>query len=126
MRRYGRKGREERLQKGCPDHCSVIGLVRGADFHYGLLVRSRHLLSAMAEVLTVCICNDIFSFPLRCFFYLVTPEETTFESPDDVPDVISMIIPYFVVMIAVEATVCQFKGKDPRTARNLGISWSKF
>ena len=52
-----------------------------------------------------------FSFPLRCFFYLVTPGETTFESPDDVPDVISMIIPYFVVMIAVEAIVCQFKGR---------------
>ena len=45
----------------------------------------------------------------------MTPGETTFESPDDVPDVISMIIPYFVVMIAVEALVCQFKGRNPRT-----------
>ena len=58
------------------------------------------------------------SFPLRCFFYLVTPGETTFESPEDVPDVISMIIPYFVVMIAVEAFVCQFKGRNPRTDQN--------
>ena len=48
----------------------------------------------------------------------MTPGETTFESPDDVPDVISMIIPYFVVMIAVEALVCQFKGRNPRTVPN--------
>ena len=119
MRLYGGKGREERLQQGFLDHCSVIGLVQGAVFRCG------HPWSSMTVLPTVWICN-VFSFPLRCFFYLVTPEETTFESPDDVPDVISMIIPYFVVMIAVEATVCQFKGKDPRTARNLGISWSKF
>ena len=48
----------------------------------------------------------------------MTPGETTFESPEDVPDVISMIIPYFVVMIAVEAFVCQFKGRNPRTVLN--------
>ena len=47
----------------------------------------------------------MFSFPLRCFFYLVTPEETMPESVDHVPDVISMIIPYFVVIIAIEAMV---------------------
>ena len=134
-RLYGKKGREERLQQECPDRCSIIGLVHGADFWYRFSVRSGHPWSAMTIFRTVC--NDIFSFPLRCFFYLVTPGETTFESPDDVPDVISMIIPYFVVMIAVEATVCQFKGTDPsiaRTPRRLRFapygtdrtSWSKF
>jgi len=51
------------------------------------------------------------SFPVRCFFYLVTPSETMPESVDAVPDVISMIIPYFVVLIAIEAVVCQFKGR---------------
>ena len=115
MRLYGRKGREECLQQECPDCCSVIGLVDGADFRYRFLVPSGHPCSAIAVFRTVH--NDIFSFPLRCFFYLVTPDETTFDSPDDVPDVISMIIPYFVVMIAVEATVCQFKGTDPSIAR---------
>ena len=41
----------------------------------------------------------------------MTPGETTFETPEEVPDVISMIIPYFVVMISIEAIICQFKGR---------------
>ena len=49
------------------------------------------------------------SFPLRCFWYLVTPEETQFEKQEDVPDVISQIIPVFVTFIFIEAVICQFK-----------------
>ncbi|XP_078686786.1 alkylglycerol monooxygenase-like [Branchiostoma floridae x Branchiostoma belcheri] len=52
----------------------------------------------------------------RRLFYLVTPNETTFQTREEVPQYIEQATPFFIMMILVEYAVTSLK-KDSRTAR---------
>ncbi|XP_078620676.1 alkylglycerol monooxygenase-like [Branchiostoma floridae x Branchiostoma japonicum] len=53
---------------------------------------------------------------LRRLFYLVTPNETTFQTRDEVPEYIEQATPFFIMMILVEFVVTTLK-KDTSPAR---------
>ncbi|XP_066272097.1 alkylglycerol monooxygenase-like [Branchiostoma lanceolatum] len=52
----------------------------------------------------------------RRLFYLVTPNETTFQTREEVPEYIEQATPFFIVMILVEYVVATLK-KDSSPAR---------
>ncbi|CAG5117874.1 unnamed protein product, partial [Candidula unifasciata] len=49
---------------------------------------------------------------LRAMFYMVTPNETSFEKLNDVPNFVDEAIPYFVVMIILECIILKLQGKE--------------
>lgn len=58
--------------------------------------------------------NFLFSKPvagLRRVFYLVSPNETSFEKPEDVPKYVDEAIPFFASMLIIEAVILYLKGK---------------
>ncbi|XP_055901643.1 alkylglycerol monooxygenase-like [Biomphalaria glabrata] len=49
---------------------------------------------------------------LRCMFYLVTPNETSYERVEDVPNFVDEAVPYFTLLILLECILLKWQGKD--------------
>jgi hypothetical protein len=47
---------------------------------------------------------------LGYLFYIVNPNETLFSRPDEVPELITQAIPFFVALIVIEQAFAFWKG----------------
>lgn len=60
-------------------------------------------------------------------FYAVRPQDSSFESVESVPDYITEVIPYFVILIVIEYAIAVYKGiqlvriNDAITSMSQGI-----
>ncbi|XP_066279591.1 alkylglycerol monooxygenase-like [Branchiostoma lanceolatum] len=59
---------------------------------------------------------------LRRMFYLVTPDETSFQTAEEVPNYLKQAAPTFIVMILLELLVASLKKKTTPTRLNDSIS----
>uniref|UniRef100_A0AC35U8G6 Fatty acid hydroxylase domain-containing protein n=1 Tax=Rhabditophanes sp. KR3021 TaxID=114890 RepID=A0AC35U8G6_9BILA len=59
---------------------------------------------------------------LRYLLYLVTPEETSYEDPADVPNYTQQVVPWFTFLLFLEYIILTFQGKRNRISVNDSIT----
>ncbi|CAH1775783.1 unnamed protein product, partial [Owenia fusiformis] len=68
--------------------------------------------------------DGIFKVPLttgfRYLFYAVTPNETTFEHVEDVPNYVEQVTPFFLLSILLEYAICHVTGSRKMRLHNDG------